>query len=61
MKATILIFVLALTAVYGFYLQPNVAGQQVHQSNAELFKALSDYFYGLSTGSGSAQSLHVRG
>jgi hypothetical protein len=42
-------------------LQPNVAGQQVHQSNAELFKALSDYFYGLSTGSGSAQSLHVRG
>ncbi|KAJ3660795.1 hypothetical protein Zmor_005226 [Zophobas morio] len=51
MRAALLIFVLVLTTVYGFYLQPNMPGQAgAYQSNEQLFKALSDYFYSLSTG-----------
>jgi hypothetical protein len=62
MKVGLLIFVLALTTVYGFYLEPNMSGQPgAYKSNAELFKALADYFYSLSTGSASGQALPLKG
>lgn len=61
MKAVLLIFVLALTAVYGFY-SPSLQNQEAaFKSNEELFKAISDYFYSLSTGSAATGSLNTRG
>ncbi|KAJ3660796.1 hypothetical protein Zmor_005227 [Zophobas morio] len=54
MKAVLLIFVLALATVYGFYLQPNIQGQEAaYKSNVELFKSLSDYFSQLAVSGGS--------
>jgi len=53
MRATILIFVLALTAVYGFYAKPNMHLQQAVQrglTQPQLYQALGDYFYQLSAG-----------
>lgn len=59
MRAVLLIFVLALTAVYGFY-SPSLQNQGGFKSNEELFKAMSDYFYSLSTGN-AAGSINTRG
>lgn len=60
MKTVLLIFVLALTAVYGFY-SPSLQNQGgAFKNNEELFKAMSDYFYSLSAGN-TAGSINTRG
>ncbi|RZC38518.1 hypothetical protein BDFB_011894 [Asbolus verrucosus] len=48
MKFATLIFVITLSAVYAFYVNPNIHGRVSSHNNAQVFKSLADFFNKLS-------------